>query len=67
MNWLKSENCKKIILTKSGEDGMSISGVKFEPLAMDEQRNKWRLIGDGIGIHWQEVDEDIETASLLAI
>jgi hypothetical protein len=35
--------------------------------ATDDQRKKWRLIGEGIGIHWEEVDEDIETESLLAI
>jgi hypothetical protein len=23
------------------------------------ERQKWRLIGDGIGIHWPELDEDI--------
>jgi hypothetical protein len=31
-----------------------------------EQRNQWELIGDGIGIHWPQVDEDIEVESLLA-
>ena len=30
-----------------------------------EQRQKWRLIGRGHGIHWPEVDEDISVASLL--
>lgn len=33
--------------------------------ATDEQRNKWRLIGRGIGIHWDDIDEDISVASLL--
>ena len=31
-----------------------------------EQRNNWRLIGNGIGIHWEDVDEDISVESLLA-
>jgi hypothetical protein len=35
--------------------------------ATDAQRKKWRLIGDGVGIHWEEIDEDIETESLLAV
>ena len=30
-----------------------------------EQRQHWRLIGRGIGIHWEDVDEDISVASLL--
>ena len=33
--------------------------------ATPEQRNHWRLIARGIGIHWQDVDEDISVASLL--
>ncbi len=31
------------------------------------QRANWRLIGHGIGIHWDDVDEDISVRSLLAI
>jgi len=34
--------------------------------ATSEQRNQWELIGDGIGIHWPQVEEDIEIESLLA-
>ncbi len=34
--------------------------------ATSEQREKWRLIGGGVGIHWDEVDEDISVRSLLA-
>ena len=33
--------------------------------ATAEQRQKWRLIGRGHGIHWPEVDEDISVASLV--
>ena len=31
-----------------------------------EQRNNWRLIGKGVGIHWPDLDEDISVRSLLA-
>ena len=34
--------------------------------ATAKQRAKWELIGDGIGVHWPLVDEDVEVASLLA-
>jgi hypothetical protein len=34
--------------------------------ATPDQRSQWELIGDGIGIHWPQVDEDIEVESLLA-
>jgi len=30
-----------------------------------EERDKWRLIGDGEGIHWPELDEDISVENLL--
>lgn len=30
------------------------------------ERNKWRLIGKGEGIHWPELDEDISVKALLA-
>ncbi len=33
--------------------------------ATDEQRNKWRLIGKGVGIHWEDLDEDISVEGLL--
>ena len=29
-------------------------------------RANWRLIGRGVGIHWEEIDEDISVRSLLA-
>ena len=31
----------------------------------DERRN-WRLIGDGIGVHWPGLDEDVSIEGLLA-
>jgi len=33
--------------------------------ATHEQRNNWRFIARGIGIHWEEVDEDIAVSTLL--
>src|SRR6184192_4378726 len=31
-----------------------------------KERNEWRLIGGGSGIHWPALDEDISVANLLA-
>jgi hypothetical protein len=31
-----------------------------------EERSRWRFIGDGEGIHWQDLDEDISVEGLLA-
>ena len=33
--------------------------------ASAEQRGHWRLIGQGVGIRWEELDEDISVAGLL--
>jgi hypothetical protein len=33
--------------------------------AKEEQRNNYKLIGDGIGIHWPDVDEDISAQGML--
>ncbi len=30
-----------------------------------DERNKWRLIGKGHGIHWEDLDEDISVEGLL--
>src|SRR5437588_8983220 len=34
--------------------------------ATPKERNGWRLIAGGRGIHWPDVDEDISVANLLA-
>ncbi len=34
--------------------------------ANSKQRKNWRLIGGGVGIHWEDVDEDISVRTLLA-
>lgn len=34
--------------------------------ATKEERNNWRLIGKGHGIHWELIDEDISVEGLLA-
>ena len=33
--------------------------------AEDSQRATWELLGDGEGIHWPDVDEDLSVAGLL--
>src|SRR5207302_1033664 len=34
--------------------------------ATKEERNTWRLIAGGRGIHWPAIDEDVSVANLLA-
>jgi hypothetical protein len=33
--------------------------------ATEAQRNRWELLGDGVGVHWDEIDEDLSIAGLL--
>lgn len=50
-------------------DGREISvPLEWFPRLRDataKQRKKWRLIGQGIGIHWDDFDEDISVPALL--
>jgi hypothetical protein len=50
-------------------DGREISApLEWFPRLRDAsaaQRKKWRLIGRGVGIHWESLDEDISVAALL--
>jgi hypothetical protein len=34
--------------------------------ASPQERNNWRLIGGGRGLHWPDLDEDISVENLLA-
>jgi hypothetical protein len=57
-------------LTVDLSDGRTISvPLEWFPRlvhATAEERNKWRLIGRGHGIHWEDIDEDISVEGLLA-
>ncbi|MBY0544133.1 MAG: DUF2442 domain-containing protein [Gammaproteobacteria bacterium] len=33
--------------------------------ANEVERNNWRLIGHGTGVHWPDIDEDISVNSLM--
>jgi hypothetical protein len=51
-------------------DGRSISvPIAWFPRLIHsskQERNNWRLIGRGQGIHWEDIDEDISIEGLLA-
>ncbi len=34
--------------------------------ATPEERANWRLIGGGVGVHWESIDEDLSVEGLLA-
>ena len=35
--------------------------------ATPKEKKHWRLIGGGLGIHWEAIDEDISVESLLRL
>ena len=51
-------------------DGRSISvPIAWFPRLLyssEQERSNWRLIGRGMGIHWEDIDEDISVEGLLA-
>ena len=61
--------CADDMLTVSLSDGRQVSApLEWFPRLRDatpKQRKNWRLIAKGIGIHWEDVDEDIAVSTLL--
>lgn len=57
-------------LTLDLSDGRTISvPLEWFPRLLNaspQERNNWRLIGKGNGIHWEDIDEDISVEGLLA-
>ena len=56
-------------LTVELSDGRTISvPLNWYPRLVagsDAERQNWRLIGDGQGIHWADLDEDISVENLI--
>lgn len=56
-------------LTVHLEDGRTLSvPLEWFPRLRDatqEQLGDWRLIGQGVGIHWAQLDEDLSVRGLL--
>jgi hypothetical protein len=60
---------KEYSLTVELKDGRSISAtLAWYPRLLHgtpEERNNWRPVGNGEGIHWPNLDEDISVENLL--
>ena len=70
----KSKNAIDIVFSDSKmivflEDGRELAvPLEWFPKlrkATDSQLKKWRFIGNGQGVHWEEIDEDISIENLL--
>jgi hypothetical protein len=57
-------------LTVELSDGRTISvPLEWYPRLVhgtSEERNNWRIIGRGQGIHWEDLDEDISVEGIIA-
>jgi uncharacterized protein DUF2442 len=61
-----TEDALRVVLADGREVSAPLQWFPRLLHATPEQRAQWELIGDGVGIHWPQVDEDIEVESLLA-
>ncbi len=54
-----------VLLQDGREIGVPLLWFPRLRKASEEQLNEWRLIGNGVGIHWESIDEDISISALL--
>jgi hypothetical protein len=54
-----------VTLTDGREISVPIAWYPRLAQATQEQLNRWRLIGDGEGIHWPDLDEDLPMTGIL--
>ena len=63
--------CNNEALQVTLADGREISvPLEWYPRLLDatpKDRNNWTLIGGGLGIHWEDLDEDVTVESLLRL
>ena len=71
---LKAMTAQSVTVTEDAlcvdlSDGRSVSApLAWYPRLLHgtpKERNKWRLIGDGEGIHWPDLDEDLSVENLV--
>ena len=64
-------SCNNEALHVTLADGREISvPLGWYPRLLDatpKDRNNWQLIGGGLGIHWEDLDEDVTVESLLRL
>lgn len=60
-----SKDMLYILLQDGREIGVPLLWFPRLRKATMDQLNNWRLIGNGVGIHWESIDEDISVSALL--
>jgi len=63
---LHFQNDKMVVILEDGRE-LSVPLEWFPKLrdASTEQLSNWRFIGNGEGVHWEDLDEDISVEQLL--
>ena len=57
-----TEDMLYVLLLDGREIGLPLLWFPKLNKANKKQSKNWRLIGKGIGIHWQDLDEDLSVA-----
>ena len=55
----------RVRLLDGREMGIPLAWFPKLQQATPAQRKRWRLIGKGVGIHWDSIDEDLSVSALL--
>src|SRR6266508_6712070 len=61
-----ADEALRVVLADGREIAVPLVWFPRLQKATPEQRKRWRLIGGGVGLHWEDVDEDPSVESLLA-
>lgn len=62
-----TDSALRVLLADGREISVPLAWSPRLLAATPEQRNRWRLVGGGVGIHWEAVDEDISVENLLRL
>ena len=62
-----TEDAMQVSLSDGREISVPLEWFARLRNATPEQCSKWRFIARGIGIHWDEIDEDIAVTTLLRV
>ncbi len=62
-----TEDLMYVVLSDGQEISVPIELFPRLKQATPAQRNNWRFIGKGLGIHWNDIDEDLSVKGLLEV
>lgn len=59
------DDALRVVLSDGRELSVPLAWFPRLARASDIELGNWRLIGGGVGIHWEDLDEDLSIAGLL--